>query len=114
VINDKESNNIATKQIYNKINNQETSSDNIQPGSLLDINTHNNSNNPYNNTNTNTNLNKESLNSNNNINDKVEKQAININLSLSRYVELKSHFDVVRKLGYLPNINALVSVSEVI
>lgn len=36
-----------------------------------------------------------------------------LNLSLSNKVELKSHFDVVRKLCYLPNINGLVSVSEV-
>jgi len=32
----------------------------------------------------------------------------------SKPIELKSHFDVVRKLGYMPNINTLVSVSEVI
>ena len=52
----------------------------------------------------------------NNLNDKVEKEKepANYNLSLSRYIELKSHFDVVRKLGYLPNINALVSISEVL
>ncbi len=37
-----------------------------------------------------------------------------LNLSLNKYIELKSHFDVVRKLGYLPNLNALVSISEVI
>jgi hypothetical protein len=35
------------------------------------------------------------------------------NLSLLRYTELRSHFDVIRKLAYLPNINSLVSVSEV-
>jgi hypothetical protein len=35
------------------------------------------------------------------------------NLSLMRYTELRSHFDVIRKLAYLPNINSLVSVSEV-
>jgi hypothetical protein len=50
----------------------------------------------------------------NNISDKVEKEPVHFNLSLARYVELKSHFDVVRKLGYLPNINSLVSISEVI
>ena len=32
----------------------------------------------------------------------------------TRSIELKSHFDVVRKLGYIPNLNTLVSVSEVI
>ena len=52
---------------------------------------------------------------NNNILDKVvnEKEPSNYNLSLSNYIELKSHFDVVRKLGYLPKLNALVSISEV-
>ena len=49
----------------------------------------------------------------NNFYDKVEKEPVNFNLSLARYVELKSHFDVVRKLGYLPNINSLISISEV-
>ena len=52
---------------------------------------------------------------NNNILDKVEneKEPTNYNLSLSNYIELKSHFDVVRKLGYLAKLNALVSISEV-
>lgn len=34
-------------------------------------------------------------------------------MNQSRPIELKSHFDVVRKLGYIPNLNTLVSVSEV-
>ncbi len=36
-----------------------------------------------------------------------------LNLSDAKQTELRSHFDVVRKLGYLSNINALVSISEV-
>ena len=47
------------------------------------------------------------------INERDVKSTSNYNLSLSRYVELKSHFDVIRKLAYLPSINSLVSVSEV-
>ena len=34
------------------------------------------------------------------------------NLSFIKYAELNSHFDEVRKLSYLENINCLVSVSE--
>ena len=41
-----------------------------------------------------------------------ESKAINYNLTLSKFTELKSHFDVIRKLAYLPNLNSLVSVSE--
>ena len=47
--------------------------------------------------------------------EKIEPKIIpNLNLANARTIELKSHFDVIRKLGYLSNINALVSVSEVI
>jgi hypothetical protein len=38
----------------------------------------------------------------------------NLNLQHARSVELKSHFDVIRKICYLPTINSLVSVSEVL
>lgn len=55
--------------------------------------------------------NKESINTNL-TNDKQEPKQ-NYNLSLSRFIELKSHFDVIRKLAYLPSLNSLVSVSEV-
>ena len=34
-------------------------------------------------------------------------------LNLSSCLTFKSHFDVVRKLDYLPHLNTLVSVSEV-
>jgi hypothetical protein len=56
--------------------------------------------------------NKDSINSST-TNERDTKSGTNYNLSLSRYVELKSHFDVIRKLAYLPSINSLVSVSEV-
>lgn len=36
-----------------------------------------------------------------------------LNLADAQQTELRSHFDVVRKLGYLPNLNSLVSISEV-
>jgi hypothetical protein len=64
----------------------------------------------------------ENYNSQNNEQIPVENYQKNINqtntnsnpsLNLSRFVELKSHFDVVRKLGYLPNLNSLISISEV-
>jgi hypothetical protein len=38
----------------------------------------------------------------------------NLNLQNAKVLELKSHFDVVRKLCYLPLTKSLVSVSEVI
>ena len=34
------------------------------------------------------------------------------NLSFTKYAELNSHFDEVRKLSYIENINCLISVSE--
>lgn len=42
------------------------------------------------------------------------KEIPNLNLQNAQQTELRSHFDVVRKLGYLSNINAMVSISEVI
>jgi hypothetical protein len=56
--------------------------------------------------------NKESVNASM-MNEREVKTGSNYNLSLSRYIELKSHFDVIRKLAYLPSLNSLVSVSEV-
>ena len=35
-----------------------------------------------------------------------------INFKFTKFAELKSHFDVVRKLVYLENINSIISVSE--
>jgi hypothetical protein len=57
-------------------------------------------------------------NNNSNISDtniqQVEVKTLpSLNLQHARSVELKSHFDVIRKLCYLHTINAVVSVSEV-
>ena len=46
-----------------------------------------------------------------NINIKYDSNEIN-NFKLTKFAELKSHFDEVRKLVYLENINSLISVSE--
>ena len=43
---------------------------------------------------------------------KNEEQNFNYSFNLSNSVELRYHFDEVRKLSYLENINSLVSVSE--
>ena len=55
-------------------------------------------------------------NSNNNIksvnNNKPEESNFNYSFNLNNLVELRNHFDEVRKLSYLENINSLVSVSE--
>jgi hypothetical protein len=55
--------------------------------------------------------NKESLNMNN---DKQEVKTQNYNLNFSRHIELKSHFDVIRRVGYMPHLNSLISISEVL
>ena len=68
----------------------------------------------------------ENLNVNNNINNpsnmspniklanisKKEEQNFNYSFNLNNVVELRNHFDEVRKLSYLESINSLVSVSE--
>ena len=46
-----------------------------------------------------------------NINKKIE-QNENFNFKLTKFAELKSHFDEVRKLIYIENINSLISISE--
>ena len=43
---------------------------------------------------------------------KKEEQNFNYSFNLNNTVELRNHFDEVRKLSYLENINSLVSVSE--
>ena len=48
---------------------------------------------------------------NNNINIKEESKEKK-NLSFTKFIELKSHLDEVRKLEYLENIDSLISVSE--
>ena len=92
-----------------------------------------NKNNKYNNiSNANNNINKNYKNVNNNIQNEInnnnnisntqnikssnisknEEQNFNYSFNLNNSVELRYHFDEVRKLSYLENINSLVSVSE--
>ena len=85
----------------------------IKPNSNNPIEMINRTGNEFNKTHTNNSTKEIPKNATNDMTDKVEKEPIQYNISLSRYVELKSHFDVIRKLGYLPNINSLVSISEV-
>ena len=76
-----------------------------------------NNNNLNNNNNSNiTNTNKINNNYQNIINNQniIKKEEANFNYSfnLNNVVELRNHFDEVRKLSYLENINSLVSISE--
>lgn len=93
-----------------------------------------NKNNKYNNisNSNNNNINKNYKNVNNNIQNEInnnnnisntqnikssnisknEEQNFNYSFNLNNSVELRYHFDEVRKLSYLENINSLVSVSE--
>ena len=92
-----------------------------------------NKNNKFNNiSNVNNNINKNYKNVNNNIQNEMnnnnnisnlqntkssnisknEEQNFNYSFNLNNSVELRYHFDEVRKLSYLENINSLVSVSE--
>ena len=92
-----------------------------------------NKNNKYNNiSNANNNINKNYKNVNNNIQNEInnnnnisntqnikssnisknEEQNFNYSFNLNNSVELRYHFDEVRKLSYIENINSLVSVSE--
>ena len=92
-----------------------------------------NKNNKYNNiSNANNNINKNYKNVNNNIQNEInnnnnisntqnikssnisknEEQNFNYSFNLNNSVEFRYHFDEVRKLSYLENINSLVSVSE--
>ena len=100
-------NNIKNKNYNTKINN--TNINNYK-----NIN-QNNSNNEQNNNNNN-NLNNINITNNLNIKSanipKKEEQNFNYSFNLNNMVELRNHFDEVRKLSYLENINSLVSVSE--
>ena len=60
--------------------------------------------------NKNVNENRQEINNNSSL---VAREIPNLNLSESMQKELRSHFDVVRKLGYFPDINSLISISEV-
>ena len=103
-------NNIKNKNYNTKINN--TNNTNIN--NYKNIN-QNNSNNEQNNNNNN-NLNNINITNNLNIKSanipKKEEQNFNYSFNLNNMVELRNHFDEVRKLSYLENINSLVSVSE--
>ena len=67
-------------------------------------NNNNNNNNPINNNINNNNYNQIINNNNNNNNNQL--------FSFNNFIELHSHFDEVRKLTYIQNLNSLVSVSE--
>ena len=107
-------NNINAAQINNKNNkfNNKITNNNINN---TNINNYKNIN-SNNESNTNTNLN--NINQANTTNIKTsnipKKEDTNFNYSfnLNNMVELRNHFDEVRKLSYLENINSLVSVSE--
>ena len=101
-------NNEVDKNVNNKISSKNKNQNNNNMNALNQMN-----DNLFNQQEIQENINKESINSTTIDKDK-DKSPQNYNLSLSRYIELKSHFDVIRKLGYLPNLNSLISVSEVL
>ena len=115
-INNNANNNINSAQNNNNIKNKNynTKINNTNINNYKNIN-QNNSNNEQNNNNNN-NLN--NINITNNLNIKTanipkkEEQNFNYSFNLNNMVELRNHFDEVRKLSYLENINSLVSVSE--
>ena len=92
-------------------------SDNNNNLNVIQNNNNNNINNKTNNTSSNiSNSNKINNNYQNIINNqsinKQEEQNFNYSFNLNNVVELRNHFDEVRKLSYLENINSLVSISE--
>ena len=108
-------NNINATQINNKNNNKFNNK-------IANNNINNNNINNYKNINSN---NESNINNNiSNINQanttnikssnipKKEDTNFNYSFNLNNMVELRNHFDEVRKLSYLENINSLVSVSE--
>ena len=98
-------NNIKNKNYNTKINNTNINNyKNINQNSNIESN---NNNNNLNNINISNNLNAKSSNI-----PKKEEQNLNYSFNLNNMVELRNHFDEVRKLSYLENINSLVSVSE--
>ena len=46
------------------------------------------------------------------INNNINNSNIHYSFNLNNFIELRGHFDEVRKLSYLENINSLVSISE--
>ena len=87
-INKNSSNNTSNVNNINNINNNYQNINNIK-----DINNNQNNIKSINNT-------------------KKEDSSINYSFNLDNVVELRNHFDEVRKLSYLENINSLVSISE--
>ena len=115
------------KSENNNINNNNIAQNNNNKNNKYNINivnnNPNNNNNNYKNINNNAynELNNNNSNNSNNINvsnikssniSKKEEQNYNYSFNLNNTVELRNHFDEVRKLSYLESINSLVSVSE--
>ena len=105
-------NNINAVQINNNKNkNYNTKINNTNLNNYKNINPNSNINEPNNN-----NLNNINISNTNNIKSsnipKKEEHNFNYSFNLNNMVELRNHFDEVRKLSYLENINSLVSVSE--
>src|SRR5574344_2108323 len=109
---DNKLNNIGDNNI-NEMIQQQKKEDTTNNINVIKTDLNNTTKNPNLNPNTNTNnetsnnaLGKDSTTTNN------IKADDNYTFSFNKCIELRSHFDEVRKLTYLPEINALVSVSE--
>ena len=101
-----------SNNINNNINIVQNNNNKINKNNAVNMNNINdnnfqNINNFIDNGNSNSNNNIKSVNSN-----KQEESNFNYSFNLNNLVELRNHFDEVRKLSYLENINSLVSVSE--
>ena len=107
-------NNINTTQINNKNNkfNNKIANNNINNTNINNYKNIN-SNNESNITNNLNNINQANTTNIKTSNiPKKEDTNFNYSFNLNNMVELRNHFDEVRKLSYLENINSLVSVSE--
>ena len=103
----------------NNVNEIQNENKNNKYNNISNANNNNNINKNYKNVNNNI---QNEINNNNNISNtqnikssnisKNEEQNFNYSFNLNNSVELRYHFDEVRKLSYLENINSLVSVSE--
>ena len=87
--------------------NMVQNNNNINKNNVNNINNNKNINNIMNSNNNNQNNIKSIANNN-----KQEESNFNYSFNLNNVVELRNHFDEVRKLSYLENINSLVSISE--
>ena len=95
------------KSENNNNSNLAQNNNNINKNNANNINNNKNINNIINSNNNNQN-NIKSITNNN----KQEEPNFNYSFNLNNVVELRNHFDEVRKLSYLENINSLVSISE--